>query len=124
MTTCKQCKQQVELWNKECGSCGFHLVLEPDEARRARFLRGPSLGAMLFTQGWAFGARLYLWFLLSFVPIVGILVLVALLIFGRRWSWKYGVWASWEDFTRRMHLLDLIAVLWVLILVGVYFWAR
>ncbi len=124
MQTCQQCKQQVELWNKQCGSCGFHLVLEPDEVRQARYLRGPSLGAMLFTQGWAFGARLYLWFLLSFVPVVGLIVLFALLIFGRRWSWKHGAWASWDEFTKRMRLLDLIAVIWVLILVGIYFWAR
>ena len=124
MQTCKQCKHQVELWNKQCGSCGFHLVLEPDEQRKARYLRGPSLGAMLFTQGWTFGARLYLWFLLSFVPIIGLIVLVTLLIFGRRWSWKHGAWSSWEEFTHRMCLLDLLAMLWVLILIGIYFWAR
>jgi hypothetical protein len=79
---------------------------------------------MLFTQGWAFGARLYLWFIVSFVPIVGFVVLVFLLIFGRRLSWKHGSWASWEEFKNRMRLLDAISVVWILILIGIYFWMR
>ncbi|MBI2475011.1 hypothetical protein HYV69_01155 [Candidatus Uhrbacteria bacterium] len=124
MQTCQQCKQEVELWNKQCSSCGFHLVLEPDEQLKSRYLRGPSLGAMFFTQGWALGARLYIWFLLSFVPIIGIVVLFILLIFGRRWSWKHGAWASWAEFQSRMRFLDWLAVLWLIILVGIYFWTR
>lgn len=99
-------------------------VTQIDEAAQSRFLRGPSLGALLFTQGFAFGARLYVWFLLSLIPIVGIPVLFILLIFGRRLSWKHGGWASFEAFQARMKLLDIIAVVWLLALVALYFFAR
>jgi hypothetical protein len=122
--TCAQCRKSVEQWNKRCKACGFVLVLEPDATRRARALRAPSLGALLFTQGWTFGARLYIWFLISLIPVLGLVALVACAIFGRRWSWKYGAWQSWDDFTRRMRLLDGIAFVWVGILVVVYLWAR
>jgi len=124
MNSCTNCQKEVEEWNQKCGSCGFHLVLEPDELLRARYLRGPSLGALFFTQGWTLGARLYVWFLFSFVPIVGIVVLFICLIFGRRWSWKSGGWSNWQEFQKRMRLLDLIGVIWMAILIGVYFWMR
>lgn len=122
--TCTSCKQEVELWNEKCGGCGFHLVLEPDEKRKARYLRGPALGALLFTQGWTFGAKLYAWFLLSLVPVFGLIALFACLFFGRRWSWKYGGWEDWESFTRRMRTMDLLGGLWLVLLVVSYFMAR
>lgn len=114
----------VEEWNERCRSCGVHLVLEPDDAHRARYLRGPSLGALLFTQGWAFGARLYIWFLLSLIPLFGLVALFACLFFGRRWSWKHGGWESWDAFRSRMRLLDLIGLSWVMLLIAVYLWRR
>ncbi len=95
-------------------------MLEPDDARRAKYLRGPSLGALLFTQGWTFGARLYLWFVVSLIPIVGIPVLIVCVLFGRRWSWKYGGWINWDEFVVRMRLLDMIGVVWVGILLLIY----
>ncbi len=110
---CKQCKEKIEEWNERCHGCGFILVLEPDEKKRARYLRGPALGALLWTQGWAFGARLYVWFLLSLIPIVGFVALFALLLFGRRWAWKYGGWSDWDEFKSRMRLLDVLSVIWV-----------
>jgi len=99
-----------------------HLVMEPDEERRARYLRIPSLGALLFTQGWAFGARLYGWFLLSLIPVFGLIALFVCVAFGRRWSWKHGSWGSWEEFIARMRLLDGIALAWVILLAGLYAW--
>lgn len=123
-STCRTCKAKIEEWNKACGSCGFRLVLEPEEQTRAKFLRGPSLGALLFTQGWAFGSRLYLWFALSLIPIVGFVVLFVLLIFGRRLSWKQGGWASWEEFRVRMRFLDAIGLAWIAALFAAYFWIR
>lgn len=111
--TCKQCRIQVEEWNERCGGCGFTLVLEPDEKQRARYLRGPSLGALLWTQGWTFGARLYVWFLLSLIPIAGFVALFACLFFGRRWAWKYGGFSDWEEFKSRMRLLDVLAAIWI-----------
>ena len=74
MNTCRQCKHLIDDWNKQCGGCGMRLVLEPDEEHRAKYLRGPALGALFFTQGWTFGARLYVWFLFSLIPVVGIVV--------------------------------------------------
>ncbi len=114
----------VEEWNKTCGACGLRLVLEPDEVHQARYLRGPALGALLFTQGWAFGARLYLLAILSCIPIVGIPVLGGSLLFGRRLSWKYGGWPSWEVFQARMRLLDVLGMAWILALLGAYFFFR
>ena len=108
------------MWNRTCGHCGWHLVLEPSEKVRERYLRVPSLGALLFTQGWALGARLYVWFLLALLPVVGIVMLVLCTLFGRRWSWKYGGWPSWEAFQSRMRLLDALGVAWVVILLTVY----
>lgn len=122
--TCKQCKEQVEIWNEKCGGCGFHLVLEPDEELKARYLKTPSLGALLFTQGFTFGARLYVWFLLSLIPVVGIVALFACLFFGRRWSWKQGGWASWEEYVQRMKIMDGIGIAWIGILLASYFIAR
>lgn len=124
MNTCVNCKKEVEAWNERCGSCGFTLVLEPDEKRRARFLRGPALGALLFTQGWTLGARVYFWFLLSLIPVLGIAALILCVIFGRRWSWKYGGWSDWEEFVKRMRVMDAIGVVWILILIGVYLFFR
>lgn len=124
MKTCIECQKFVDDWNERCASCGVHLVMEPDEVLRAKFLRGPSLGALLFTQGWTFGARLYVWFLLSLVPGVGIVTLFACLFFGRRWSWKHGGWSSWSEFQTRMRLLDNIAIVWILLLIGIYLWKR
>lgn len=123
-TTCVSCQQAVEEWNEKCAECGMHLVLESDEERRARYLRAPALGALLFTQGWTFGARLYVWFLISLIPAVGLVALFACLIFGRRWSWKQGGWASFEEFQSRMRLMDTIAIAWVVLLAGVYVWRR
>jgi len=123
-SVCRSCKERVEQWNEECGSCGFKLVLEPEERIRARYLRGPSLGALLWTQGWAFGSRLYLWFLLSLVPVVGLALIFVLLIFGRRLSWKQGGWGSWDEFVMRMRVLDALGALWLVVLIVSYFIAR
>lgn len=121
---CKECKLDVEIWNKRCNGCGFTLVLEPDENKKARFLKGPALGALLFTQGWTFGARVYVWFLLSLVPVVGFVALFACLFFGRRWSWKYGGWENWDQFKNRMRALDAVGLIWITILVIIYFSAK
>ncbi|MFA4845191.1 MAG: hypothetical protein WC654_01385 [Patescibacteria group bacterium] len=122
--TCTSCKNAVEAWNEQCRACGFTLVLEPDEKRRARFLRGPALGALLFTQGWTFGARVYFWFLISLIPVVGIAALILCVIFGRRWSWKYGGWSDWGEFVKRMRVMDAIGLCWVAILAWAYLYVR
>ena len=122
--TCKGCKQQVELWNKNCRGCGFVLVLEPEEKIKQRYLRGPALGALLWTQGWTFGARLYLWFVLSLIPVFGLIALFACLFFGRRWAWKAGGWSDWDEFTERMKLMDALSIVWIVGLLGFYLYAR
>lgn len=113
MTTCDACRADVEAWNERCQGCGFTLVLEPDEERRARALRRPALGALFFTQGWALGARLYGWFVLSLIPVVGFVALGALVLYGRRWSWKRGGWSDWKEFESRTRLLDVISLVWI-----------
>lgn len=122
--TCKSCRAEVEAWNEKCRSCGFTLELVPDERRKARYLRGPSLGALLWTQGWTFGARLYFWFLISLIPAVGLVALFVCLFLGRRLSWKYGGWSDWEEYEARMRLMDRIGIVWILILAAVYVYVR
>ncbi len=122
--TCPECQAMIKIWNEKCRACGFTLALEPDEAARARYLRGPSLGALLWTQGWAVGARTYLWFIASLIPIVGVAALIVLTIFGRRISWERGGWASWAEFQSRMRLLDRIGIVWIGVLILVYVLAR
>ncbi len=121
---CTQCHKVVEEWNKKCGSCGFHLVMVPDEQLQDQYLKTPSLGALLFTQGWAFGSRLYVWFLISLIPGVGLVALFACLFFGRRWSWKYGGWDSWQQYTQRMKLMDHLGMIWIGVLFTSYLWTR
>jgi len=123
-TTCTNCKLEVDALKAKCAACGLTLTLEPDEARRARSLRMPSLGALLFTQGWTLGARTYLLFLLSLIPVVGVGVLIVSVLFGRRLSWKHGEWASWEEFEERMHWLDLMSFVWIGILAIVWIFLR
>lgn len=124
MDICTSCKREVEAWNEKCGSCGFTLELVPDERRKARYLRAPSLGAFLFTQGWTFGARLYFWFLISFIPVFGLMSLFVGVFFGRRLSWKYGGWSDWGEYTRRMRLMDVVGVMWVVVLGAGYLYFR
>jgi len=119
--TCPDCKRLVKEWNEKCVDCGFTLVMEPEVQIRARYLRGPALGALLFTQGWSVGARTYLWFIASLIPIVGIGALIILTLFGRRISWERGGWASWEEFQTRMRVMDIVGVVWVLLLIATYF---
>lgn len=123
-TTCRNCKTQVEEWNKSCGACGFRLVLEPEEAYRTRVLRRPSIGALFWTQGWTLGSRLYGWFLISLIPPLSPIALVACLMYGRRWAWKRGAWADWAEFESRMRLLDALAIAWVAFLGAAYLWFR
>jgi len=121
---CVSCKKQIDYWNEHCGECGFRVELVPDEKIKARYLRGPSLGPLLFTQGWAYGARLYFWFLLSLVPVFGIITLFICLFFGRRLSWKQGGWASWEEFVHRMKMMDILSAVWIVLLIVFYLYVR
>ena len=118
---CPNCKKQIRQLNQKCQHCGFKIIIEPNEETKKKYLRGPSLGALFFTQGWAFGARLYIWFILSLIPFFGLIVLLLCFFFGRRWSWQYGGWSDWGEFQDRMKLLDIIAIFWVLGLIGVWY---
>ncbi len=123
-TTCTGCRKQVELWNKKCRGCGFVLVLEPEEKIKQRYLRGPALGALLWTQGWTFGARLYIWFLVSLIPVFGLVALFICLFFGRRMAWKYGGWADWGEFQARMKLMDALSIIWIVCLIAGYYYLK
>lgn len=118
---CVSCKSRVVEWNEKCRGCGYVLVLEPEEKIRAKYLRTPSLGALFFTQGWALGARLYIPFLLSLIPVVGLPVLFTCVLFGRRLSWKFGGWSDWQEFQKWMKIMDVVGVVWIGLLVILYF---
>lgn len=118
---CSSCRAKVEEWNEECSGCGFTLVLEPEEKIRAKYLRTPALGALLFTQGWMLGARLYLLFFFSLIPIVGVPVLVIGVLIGRRLSWKFGGWSDWQEFQKWMRIMDTVGVAWIILLAVLYF---
>ncbi|MBU0531672.1 MAG: hypothetical protein ABIG32_00440 [Candidatus Uhrbacteria bacterium] len=122
--SCPDCKRAVKELQEKCAGCRFNIIVEPSEKARARYLRGPSLGALFFTQGYTFGARLYFWFILSLIPVVGIAALIIMVLFGRRLSWKAGGWGSWEEYQQRMKLLDIIGIVWISILIGAYLIAR
>jgi len=118
---CGSCKSKIEEWHEKCSGCGFTLIFEPEEKTRAKYLRTPSIGALFFTQGWTLGARLYLLFLLSLIPIVGIPVLVISTLFGRRLSWKFGSWSDWGEFQKWMKIMDVIGISWIVLLAVLYF---
>ena len=122
--SCPDCKARVRELQEQCKGCGFNIIVEPKEAARARYLRGPSLGALFFTQGWTLGSRQYLWFIASLIPVVGIAALIICTLFGRRLAWKFGGWGSWEEYRQRMKLLDVVGIIWILILLSAYLIAR
>ncbi|MFH1142851.1 MAG: hypothetical protein V1695_04005 [Candidatus Uhrbacteria bacterium] len=122
--SCPDCKQMVCELQEKCKHCGFNIIIEPSEKARARFLRGPSLGALFFTQGWTLGARQYLWFITSLIPVVGIAALIICTLFGRRLAWKFGAWGSWEEYRQRMKVLDIVGVVWILFLITIYLVTR
>lgn len=125
-TVCTSCEAKLHAWQEQCRDCGFVLVRkeEQDLAREQRYLRIPSIGALLFTQGWTFGARMYVLFILSLLPGVGIAALCLSFLFGRRLSWKYGHWKDWETFTKRMRTLDLLGLAWGAGVLVVYIFFR
>ena len=123
-SVCQNCKARAVALDQECAACGFRVIIEPEAATRERFLRAPSLGALFFTQGWALGARLYLWFVLSMIPLVGFVALAVCFVFGRRLAWKQGGWTDWEEYERRLKHLDWLAVGWIGLLVCVWWLAK
>ncbi len=121
---CTNIKVKAKQLDNQAKGCGFRVRLEPAEESMKRYLRTPSLGALLWTQVWAVGARMYFWFVLSLIPIVGFVPLIVLTIRGRQLSWNAGQWESFEVFKRRMRILDIVALVWFGILVGVYLYMR
>lgn len=117
-------KQLKKRWKKICRACGYQLVLEPTDMERQRYLRTPSLGALLFTQGWMLGARMYLLFALSLIPVVGLIPLIFGTLFGRQMAWKFGGWRDWQTFRQRMRLLDIVGIVWIALLIIAYFLFR
>ena len=123
---CESCEALLHEWQERCRDCGVGVtpVNQEEEERKKSYLRWPSLGALLWTQGFSFGARLYILFIMSLIPVVGFAALGVAFLFGRKRSWKYGQWDSWQEFTQRMRLLDMLGAAWVAILITVYFFFR
>jgi hypothetical protein len=118
--SCPDCKTRVKELQEQCRDCGFNIIIEPGKKAQARYLRGPSLGALFFTQGWALGSRQYLWLIASLIPVVGIAALIICTLFGRRLAWKFGGWQSWEEYQERMKLMDIIGIIWITLLITIY----
>jgi len=121
---CTNIKTEVKKLDRQAEGCGFRVHLESAEESMKRYLRTPSLGALLWTQVWALGARMYFWFILSLIPIVGFVPLIVLTIRGRQLSWNTGQWENFEVFKRRMRILDIVALVWLIIIVGVYLFIK
>lgn len=122
--SCPDCLQKLKEAQRACLACGYTVELVPKEEVMERYLRRPSLGGLFWTQGYAFGTRQYLWFIVSLIPIAGFVALVAMFFFGRRWSWHVGGWDSFEEFQKRQQLMDGIASAWLCVLVVAYAYLR
>ncbi len=110
---CPECMEKLKEAQRFCAACGYHVELVPDEVVMERFLRRPSPGGLFWTQAYALGTRQYLWFILSLIPIVGVVALFAMFFYGRRWSWKVGEWENFEEYRRRQILMDRIGYGWL-----------
>lgn len=123
---CESCEALFHEWQERCRDCGIAVsgVSTEQEEIKKSYLRIPSLGALLWTQGWTFGARLYVLFLMSLIPGVGFVALGVAFLFGRKLSWKYGSWDNWQTFTQRMRILDMLGAAWVAVLILIYFFFR
>ncbi len=121
---CPECFVKLRELQELCGGCGYRVELVTKEEDMERYLKRPSLGGLFWTQAYAFGTRQYMWFILSILPITGFVALPAMFVFGRRWSWKVGGWASFNEFKSRQTLMDRIGVAWVLLLVAIWAYFR
>ncbi len=79
--------------------------LSPEQVK---FIRSASLGAFFGTPIWAFGNRLYLYGLLSLLPIVNIFFWIYLSAKGRQLAWEKGGWTSFDQFKHRQKVVAYI----------------
>lgn len=122
--TCPECYTKLRELAQVCAGCGYKIELVTKDEDVERFIRRPSVGGLLWTQAYAFGSRQYIWFVLSILPLTGLIALPAMFLFGRRWSWHKGGWESFEEYKRRQILLDRIGTAWVLLLMVMIFYVR
>ncbi len=73
-----------------------------------KYIRGGSLSAFFGGLIWPLGSKLWLYALLSLVPLVNIYVWLKLTFHGRRMSWEKGEWQSFDQFKQRQKLLVYI----------------
>ena len=116
--------EKLKELQKLCGSCGYTVELVPAEEMTARYLKRPSPGGLFWTQAYALGTRQYLWFILSLIPVVGIVALFVMFFFGRRLSWETGGWNSFAEYKKRQQLMDGLAYGWLAILLGIYLYTK
>lgn len=75
-----------------------------------QFASGWSWGAFFSTPIWALGNKLYLWTLLSLLPLVNIYAWIKLSIDGRKMSWEEGNWSDFDQFKQRQKIVAIIIV--------------
>ena len=75
------------------------LPTDPLKAEQAAFLRRWNWGAFLLNWIWSIGNNTWIG-LLTFVPVVGLVMPFILGAKGNEWAWRNHSWASFEDFKR------------------------
>lgn len=88
------------------------------------FVRKWSWGGFFLGFIWALASRLYglaiLFLVLSFIPIVNLILAIYLGIKGRGLVWKSGKWTDMGQFTQRQKLLDKIGIILFFVLLVIY----
>jgi hypothetical protein len=121
---CPDCLDKLREAQDICGACGYKVELISEEKQIERFIKRPSPGGLFFTQAYAFGTRQYLWFIASLIPILGFVALGVMFLFGRRLSWRFGGWDSFEEYKKRQTTMDVVSCVWLAILLSAYLLLR
>lgn len=100
MVFCRYCGKEIKKTANICPYCKTSLFSKKHENPAIPDgIKGWSWGAFILNGIWAIGNRTWVG-LLSFIPIVGIIMCVILGIKGREWAWRNKEWKSIEHFNR------------------------
>lgn len=69
-----------------------------------------SWGAFLAGVIWPLGNRMWLWAVLTLVPVVNLYAWIKLSISGRQMAWEKGGWQNFEQFKKRQTIVAWVAV--------------
>jgi hypothetical protein len=80
------------------------------------FIHKWSWGAFFGGAIWPLGNKLFIWALLSLIPLVNIYVWIKLAIEGRRMAWEQSGWDDFDHFRYRQKVVAVIIVIIVLLI--------